>query len=173
LVYERDPETIRRAIATMPAVGANLDQLVLPIGFWKGVLGRIQNDPAAAKEGFTAARAQIENLLRDQPDYAPGLCSLGLIDAGLGNKEQAISEGRRAKELLPVAKDNANGIHMIEFLGVIYAWLGEKDLALQEVTSAASQPGTHTYGQLRLSPLWDPLRDDPRFDNIVATLAPR
>src|SRR5207253_9115426 len=99
-----------------------------------------------------------------QPDYAPALCSLGMMDAGLGDKEKAISEGRRARELLPVEKDNVNGIHMIEFLAVIYAWAGEKELALEEFNTAVHRPGIISYGQLQLSPIWDPLRGDPRFE---------
>ena len=133
----------------------------------------MQGDPSAVREGFATARQEIEQLLRGQPDYAPALCSLALMDAGLGEKEKAISEGRRARELLPVAKDNVNGVHMIEFLTIIYAWLGEKDLAFQELTSAVHQPGIISYGHLRLSPLWDPLRGDPRFEKIVADLAPK
>jgi tetratricopeptide (TPR) repeat protein len=171
--YERDPEAIQRAIAIIPSPGINIDQVVLPRGFWQGLLGRMQGDPSAAREGFATARQEIEQLLRGQPDYAPALCSLGLMDAGLGEKEKAISEGRRARELLPVAKENVNGLHMIEFLAVIYAWVGEKDLALQELTTAVHTPGLISYGHLRLNPMWDPLRGDPRFEKIVADLAPK
>ena len=62
---------------------------------------------------------------------------------------------------------------MIEFLAVIYAWVGEKDLALQELTTAVHIPGIISYGNLRLSPVWDPLRGDPRFEKIVESLAPK
>jgi hypothetical protein len=72
-----------------------------------------------------------------------------------------------------VAKDNANGVHMIEFLAIIYAWVGEKDLALQELTTAVHTPGIISYGHLRLNPVWDPIRSDPRFEKIVASLAPK
>ena len=171
--YERDPGAIQRAIAVIPSPGINVDQLLLPAAFWRGLLGRMQGDAVAAHEGFAAARDEIQKLLVGQPDYAPGLCSLALMDAGLGNKEQAISEGERARDLLPVAKENTNGTHMIEFLAIIYAWTGETGSALRELTTAVHIPGSLSYGQLRLSPVWDPLRADPRFDKIVAELAPK
>ena len=95
-----------------------------------------------------------------------------MIDAGLGRKEEALSEGRRAVELLPVAKDASNGAHMIEYLAMIAAWVGEKDLACQQLATAVRPPNTLSYGQLKLLPGWDPLRGDPRFEKMVASLAP-
>ena len=171
--YERNPQAIQRAISASPPKGVTFDQVLLPRGFWKGLLARMQSDSTAAHEAFAAARQEIEQLFRDQPDYAPALCSLGLIDAGLGDKEKAITEGRRARELLPVEKENTNGVHMIEFLAVIYAWVGEKDRALEELTTAVHTPGIISYGHLRLNPFWDPLRGDPRFEKIVNSLAPK
>jgi len=171
--YERDPGAVQRAIAATPPTGLGIDQVVLPRGFLKGLLARMQGDATAAHEGFAEARQEIEKRLVGQPDYAPALCALAVMDAGLGEKEKAIAEGRRAKELLPVAKENVNGLHMIEFLAVIYAWVGEKDLAIQELTTAVHLPGVISYGYLRLHPVWDPLRGDPRFEQIVASMAPK
>jgi len=171
--YERNLEAAQRAIVATPTTGVGVDQVVLPRGFWKGVLGRMQGNATAAHEGFTEARQQIEKMLVGQPDYAPAICALGLMDAGLGDKEKAISEGRRARDLLPVSKDNVNGVHMIEFLAVIYAWVGEKDLAIQELTTAVHTPGVIGYGHLRLNPMWDPLRGDARFEQIAASMAPK
>ena len=92
-----------------------------------------------------------------------------LIDAGLGRKEEAIREGRRASELTPVAKDAMNGANIMQFLGVIYAWTGEKDLALEQLATAIRFPSSNflSYGQLKLHPLWDPVRGDPRFEKLV------
>ena len=171
--YERDPEAVQRAIAATPPTGLGVDQVVLPRGFLKGLLARMQGNATAARDDFAEARQEIEKRLVGQPDYAPGLCALGLMDAGLGEKKKAVSEGRRARELLPISKDNVNGTHMIEFLAVIYAWVGEKDLALQELTTAVHTPGLISYGYLRLHPMWDPLRGDPRFEQIVQSLAPK
>jgi len=76
-------------------------------------------------------------------------------------------------ELLPVAKDSLNGADLIQFSAIIAAWVGEKDLALQQLAKAAQLPGTLSYGRLKLLPYWDPLRGDPRFEKIVASLAPK
>src|SRR5438034_677829 len=99
-------------------------------------------------------------------------CS-GLIDAGLGRKEEALREGRRAVELLPVEKDAINGPAMIRYLAVIAAWVGDNDLACEQLATASRLPDGGSYGQLKLLPFWDPLRGDPRFEKIVAYLAPK
>ena len=107
------------------------------------------------------------------PDYAEALCVLGMADAALGNKEDAIREGRRAAELVPVSKNAIEGALLIRYLAIIYAWTGEKDLAFEQLTVAAKLPGFLSYGELRLHPYWDPLRGDPHFEEIVASLAPK
>jgi hypothetical protein len=72
-----------------------------------------------------------------------------------------------------VTKDSIMGALLIRYLAVIYAWTGEKDLAFEQLAVAARTPGFLSYGELRLHPRWDPLRDDPRFEKIVASLAPK
>jgi len=98
---------------------------------------------------------------------------LGMIDAALGRKEDAIREGRRAVELLPVAKDSIAGAGIMKYLGIIYAWTGEKNLAIDQVAATLQIPSDLNYGKLRLHPFWDPLRGDPRFEKLVASLAPK
>jgi hypothetical protein len=98
-----------------------------------------------------------------------------LIDAALGNEQAALEEGRRAMELLPVEKDSVNGQAMRVYFALTAAWVGQKDLALEHLTVAAPTPGASliaSYGILKLSPFWDPLRGDPRFEKIVASLGP-
>jgi hypothetical protein len=109
-----------------------------------------------------------------QPGYGPALCILGMIDAGLGRKEDALREGQRAIDLLPVEKDSINGAHMIEYFAIIAAWIRERDLAYEQLARATRllSYGTVSYGELKLLPYWDPLRGDPRFEKIVASLAP-
>ncbi len=92
---------------------------------------------------------------------------LAVADAGLGRKEEAIREGRRAVELLPITKDSLNGAFALEFLAVVYAWTNEKDLALEQLDLVSKTPGDLSYGRLRLHPFWDPLRGDPRFEKLV------
>ena len=140
--------------------------------FIEGVIARMANDTEKARVAFTAARAVQERVVQAQPNYGPPLCVLGLIDAALGRKEDALREGRRAVELLPVEKDAINGPRMIAHLAMIAAWVGEKDLACEQLAIAIRPPSTVTYGQLKLLPFWDPLRGDPRFKKIVASLAP-
>jgi serine/threonine-protein kinase len=101
------------------------------------------------------------------------LVVLGLIDAALGQKEEALREGYRAVELLPVEKDSINGQLMIEYLAMIAAWVGDHDLACEKLAAAIRYPGPLSYGHLKLMPWWDPLRGDPCFEQIVASLAPQ
>jgi TolB-like protein/tRNA A-37 threonylcarbamoyl transferase component Bud32/Flp pilus assembly protein TadD len=163
---ERDPALAERALATI-GDGFNMDALYIPFTFMKGCVARAFGDNAAARKAFTAARTEVERTVREQPDYGPPLCVLGLIDAGLGRKEEAIREGRRASELTPVAKDATNGANIMLFLGVIYAWTGEKDLAIRQTAATLQVPSGLSYGELRLHPFWDPLRGDPRFEKLV------
>ncbi|HEU0208591.1 MAG TPA: hypothetical protein VFQ78_06405 [Candidatus Udaeobacter sp.] len=144
--------------------------------FGEAVLARSMHDEGRARKAFATARAEQEQVVQKQRDYGPALCVLGVIDAGLGNKEAALQEGRRAMELLPVKKDSLNGQAMIAYFALIAAWTGEKDLALQQLAIAAPTPGASliaSYGILKLSPFWDPLRGDPRFEKIMALLAPQ
>jgi serine/threonine-protein kinase len=172
-LYERDFKAAEDAVSAMPAEGLGNDQVTLPVPFWRGLFARMQGDSTAAESAFLAAHAQVESIVRDQPNYASGMCALALIDAGLGRKQQAIEEGRRACELLPITKDSINGIHIMGFLAVVYAWTGEKDLAIDQLNATLPYPGFISYGQLKLHPFWDPLRGDPRFEQIVASLAPK
>jgi serine/threonine protein kinase/TolB-like protein/Flp pilus assembly protein TadD len=139
----------------------------------EGVMARMNNDDNKARAAFVAARAEQEKIVQAQPNYGPALCVLGLIDAGLGRKEEALREGRRAVELLPVEKDAINGPLMIEYLAMIAGWIGDKDLACERLPSAIRPPSPISYGQLKLLPFWDPLRGDVRFERIVASLAPK
>ena len=139
----------------------------------EGVIARMTNDDKTAWAAFTVARVEQEKAVQAQPNYGPPLCVLGLIDAGLGRKEEALREGRRAVELLPVGKDAINGPVMIAYLAMIAAWVGEKDLACEQLAIALRPPSTISYGQLKLLPFWDPLRNDPCFEQIVAALAPK
>ena len=163
----------RRALAALGNNPINIDVVSLSPAFARGLVARAQGDSIAANAAFSEARTRQEKLVREQPDYGPALCVLGLIDAALGHKEDALREGRRAIELLPIAKDSINGAHMVEFFAITCAWTGEKDLALQQLTVAIQNPSFISYGQLKLHPYWDALRGDPRFEKIVSSLAPR
>jgi tetratricopeptide (TPR) repeat protein len=144
--------------------------------FVEGIIARMTNDEQKAQLAFTAARAEQEKTVQAEPNYGPAWCVLGVIDAALGQKAEALSEGRRAVELLPVEKDPVNGMVMIKYLAMIAAWVGEKDLACEQLATAVRYPTSGldlSYGELKLMPWWDPLRGDPCFEKIVASLAPK
>lgn len=169
---EHDPVAAARAVAAIPAVGISTD-LNFPRSYCEALAARARGDTAAAQTAFLAARTEEEKIAREQPDYGPNFTVLGLIDAGLGRKEEAMREGRRGVELLPISKNSIDGGELMKYLGVIYAWCGEKDLAVEQIAATLRIPSTLSYGYLKLHPTWDPLRGDPRFEKIVAELAPK
>jgi len=172
---ERHTDTARDALTAFGENKPHLttDNLPLTRLFLEGVVARMAKEAAEAQSAFTAARAEQEKTVQAQPNYGPALCVLGLIDASLGRKEEALREGRRAVELLPVEKDAINGPAMIKYLAMIGAWVGDKDFACEQLATAVRLPNSPSYGQLKLLPFWDPLRGDPRFERIVASLAPK
>ncbi len=170
---ERDPAAAEKALAALGDVPLGNDAFVFNRFFLEGVIARMRKDESKAQEAFTAARAEQEKVVASQPDYAPALCVMGLIDAALGRKDDALREGRHAVELLPPTKDSINGADMIAYYGMIAAWVGEKDLACEQLATATRINDTLSYGQLKLLPYWDPLRGDPRFEKIVESLAPK
>jgi serine/threonine-protein kinase len=172
-LYERDAEAAQRALAAMPPGGCYDASIPFPNTWCEGLSARMRGDQRAAQAAFTNAREELAKMVRNQPDYAEGLCALGVIDAVLGNKEDAIREGRRAVELIPVGKSAIEGPLLIKHLAAIYAWTGDKGRAFEQLDKAVHLPGYLSYGELRLHPIWNPLRGDPRFEKIVASLAPK
>jgi TolB-like protein len=170
---ERDAGAARNALIAAGENPAYTDEAVtFSRLFMKGVIARMRKDDAEAHAAFTAARAEQQKIIQAHESYGPPLCVMGLIDAALGQKEQALREGRRAVELLAVEKDPINGIAMVKYLAMIAAWVGDKDLACEQLAIALRPPSSLTYGELKLLPFWDPLRGDPCFEKIVASLAP-
>jgi serine/threonine protein kinase/tetratricopeptide (TPR) repeat protein len=189
-LYDRDWDTASSLAALLPEKNSLHPAWSLPqLGrdFWVGVVAHFKGDESSARVAFMRAHAQQEEEIRGHPDTtgmqygsmsaAAGsivlLAELGLIDAGLGRKEEALSEGRRAVELARGAKDEATEPYAKMCFALNCAWTGERELALGQLEAVTKAPGDHTYGNLRLSPLWDPLRGDPRFEKIVASLAPK
>jgi tetratricopeptide (TPR) repeat protein len=170
---ERDvaaAKNVIEAIGDTPLTdySVHLDRLI-----FEGVIARMTKNDGDTRALFMAARTQQEKTVQAEPNYGPALCVLGLIDAGLGRREEALREGRRAVELVPVEKDALVGPTMIKYLAMIAAWTGDKDLACEQLAIAVRPPSTVSYGQLKLLPFWDPLRGDPRFEKIVASVAPK
>ena len=163
----RDTAEIAHALAALSPEGIIPFSVRMPRSFCEGLAARARGDAAAAERAFNASRVEMEDRLREQPDYAEALCILGMSDAALGRKEDALHEGRRAVELMPVTKDAVTGAELLRNLAIIYAWTGEKDLAIKQLEELLPLYSQISYGQLRLHPWWDPLRDDPRFEKIV------
>jgi Flp pilus assembly protein TadD len=176
-LYERDPVEATRALVSMPREGKiDLNGVPFRILGMKGLLAKLRQDAAAAHSAFTAARTDTEKLVRAQPGHEKPLSVLALIDAELGDKEKAIHEGRTACDMLPPTKNALDGIWLMTNLARIYTLTGEKDLALEQLEVLSKLPSAWfglSYGELRLNPEWDLLRGDPRFEKIVASLAPK
>jgi len=163
----RDAIEMASALASLPPEGIIPWNVRIPRSFFEGLVARVRNDAARAEIAFTAARVEMGKIVREQPDHARALCVLGMIDAALGRKEEALHEGRRAVELLPVTKDALAGAGVLTNLAITYAWVGEKDLAIKQLDELVRIPSPACYGQLKLHPFWDPLRGDPRFERLV------
>jgi tetratricopeptide (TPR) repeat protein len=172
--FQRNKTEAEKALALIPPEGVanSFDEASLPREYCVGRTAWLFGDKDTAQTALTAARAIFERTTREQPDYAQGWTYLGQTDAMLARCDEAIREGKRATEILPVTKDSWAGPLWITHLARIYAWCGDKDAALQQLKAAAELPTGISYGELKSSPDWDSLRGDPRFDQIVASLAP-
>jgi TolB-like protein/class 3 adenylate cyclase/Flp pilus assembly protein TadD len=170
---ERTPAAITRLLKNYPREGVVQFGVNIPLAYYEGMFARVQGDEAKAKAAFAVARSEVEKTVEKQPDFPAALSFLGIIDAGLGRKEEAIREGRRGCELLPISKDAIDGAVLAVNLAQVYVWTGEKDLAIAQIEAAERVPNQLSYGLLKLHPTWDPLRGDPRFEKIVASLAPK
>jgi serine/threonine-protein kinase len=169
-MHERDATAAKHAL---DAYGENVStftfghELPFSRSLLEGLIARMTKDEGKARSAFVAARAEQQKIIQFQPDDSKALCTLGLIDAFLGRKEEALREGRRAVELLPVDKDALQGVCWVEYLAMIAAWVGDKDLAFEQLESIIRRPSPISYGSLKLLPFWDPLRGDPRFEKIL------
>jgi serine/threonine-protein kinase len=172
MLCQRSAAAATRLLRNYPREGV-VHGVNVPYSYWEGVVARWQGDSGKSQTAFTAARSEVEKAIEKQPDYPEALSLLGIINAGLGRKEEALRQGRRACELVPIAKDANEGINYAINLAQIYAWTGEKDLAVEQIEMIQRFPNPLSYGLLKLHPHWDSLRGDPRFEKIVASLAPK
>jgi TolB-like protein/Tfp pilus assembly protein PilF len=169
---ERTREATARVLQNYAHMSTNPNGVNYPRAYWEGFIARLEGDTKRAQAAFSEAREEVMKTVDEQPDFAPALSLLGLIDAGLGRNEEAIREGRRACELLPIAKDGVDGPAFAVNLAQIYAWIGNKDLAIEQIAALQRVPNYLSYGMLKLHPQWDDLRGDPRFEQLVAAQAP-
>jgi len=168
-LYLRDYDAASRVIAATPTKWADFAFGEQTASWAEGQVARARGDKQKAVAAFAAARKKMDAKLGDEAKDAIYLSEVATLDAGLGRKEEAIREARRAVELLPIAKESLNGPTLVTNLALVYAWTGERDRALEQLEKVATIPGeAPTYGDLRFNPCWDDLRSDPRFDKIVA-----
>src|SRR5438309_995830 len=139
----------------------------------EGTLYLYLDDQVDAHSAFERTRIIAERLVRQSPDDAARHGQLGLILAGLGQKDAAIAEGKRAVELLPESRDAFDGPEVTAVLAQIYAWTGEHDQAFSLLDHLLITANGITVPLLKLDPVWDPLRKDPRFEKLIASPAPK
>ncbi|PYI90706.1 MAG: hypothetical protein DME97_16115 [Verrucomicrobia bacterium] len=173
-LYERDCDAAARVLASWKKEelvgGAGK---VVPVSYWQGMIARTSGDRTKAAEAFTGARTAIEAQLAKQPDDPMLLATLGLLDAGLARKDEALREGRRAVALRPLADDAVDGATVLSYLAMIHAWLGDANGALDQLEFLARIPNGLSFGQLKYDPAWDTVRGDRRFTAMVNELQPR
>ena len=174
---DRDPAAISRILAhatdtTFVSVGVKY-----PKSWYEGLAARMRGDKTAARIAFGAARGEVEKATLANPREGRPLGLLAMIDAGLEQNEQAMAEAKRAVELEPFEKSSTNAPIVRCNLAVVYAWTGQPDLAIAELDKLADKPAGNnnpaqpTYGDLKLNPVWDPLRRHPGFAALMQKYA--
>ena len=144
-----------------------------PKALLEGTLYLYQGDKEKARIAYEHARAVAEKLVREAPQDSARHGQLGVVLAALGQKEEAINEGKRAVELLPESQDAFDGPQGTASLAQIYAWTGEFDEAFRLLDHLLDVPNGLTVPMLKLEPMWDPLRKDPRFQALIDKYGPK
>ena len=145
----------------------------VPVACYSIVIARLQGEQLSGNPSFIEAREQLNQKVQKAPDNGLLLSQLAVVDALLNNQEAAIVEAKRAVQLLPISKDAVDGPYLEMNLAVVYAWTNQLDLAFETLNDSAKVPAGITYGQLKRDPYWEPLRQDPRYEELLAELAPR
>jgi tetratricopeptide (TPR) repeat protein len=148
-----------------------IDGYPFPKSWYTGLLARAHGDVKTARHAFQEARLVVEADLAQWPDDVKSIMMAAFIHAALGRKDDALREGRRAVELLPISKDTYDGPVLATNLAAIYAEVGERDLAVEQLAALIELPNGPTPGTLSVEPEWDALHGDPRFDKLVAQSA--
>jgi TolB-like protein/Tfp pilus assembly protein PilF len=178
-MLERDYATAKRILDASPLKEISyMNGGAAPKNFFEGCIRLAQGDSAGANNLFEAARPLFEGAVKEAPANAERHANLGLLYASMNRKVDAIREGRRAVELKPESKDAVDGAIMNCYLALIYARIGEKDLAFPLIERLLRTPGavdsvdySITVNDLKFRWEWDPIRKDPRFDRLIAGAA--
>ena len=149
------------------------DQLAgSPMALWSkyyyiGFARRALQDEPGARAAFLRAKSAVEEQLKYSPDNAKLRIQLAKVLAFLGEKDPALAEARRASELQPESKDALEGPEITEGVAQVYAILGDNDRAIEILDGLLNRPSYVTVPSLRVNPIWDPLRNDPRFQALI------
>src|SRR5438477_10219805 len=174
LTLERKfPEALQMAQQYRGETLATATTAPCPKALLEGILYRYQVDRQKARPAFEQARVVAEKLVREAPQDSARHGQLGLVLAALRQKEEAINEGKRAVELLPESQDAFDGPQATAALAQIYAWTGEFDDAFRLLDHLLDVPNGLTVTILKLEPMWDPLRKDPRFQALIDKYSPK
>ena len=177
-VLENNPAEVGRALLAYPSDVITLGDFAYPKAWFEALAARMRKDEAAAQTAFAAARVQVAKTVEADPQDERNLLLLAMIDAGLGRKEDATREARRACAMTPKDLMLFHAPSNRCLLAVVYAWTDQPDLAFKELDELVAHPAGEnmpkqpTYGDFQLNPLWDPLRADPRFAELTRRLAP-
>jgi TolB-like protein len=144
-----------------------------PKSWFEAMIARAKGDSKGAIAAFSKTRKILEQRLIVKPEHARTIAVLAQVDAGLGQKELAIHEAQHAVDSMPISQDIYDGALVLEGLAQVYTWTGERDRAIELVQKLANMPSYINYARLKLHPQWAPLQSDPRFEKIVASLAPQ
>lgn len=144
-----------------------------PKSWYQAMIARAKGDSARATAAFRECREILAERLIVKPAHARTLAVLAQVDAGLGQKDLAISEAQHAIDLMPTSKDIYDGALVLEGLAQVYTWTGDRDRAIELLQKLVAMPSYVNYARLKLHPMWNPLRGDPRFQKIVNSLAPK
>jgi tetratricopeptide (TPR) repeat protein len=144
-----------------------------PKSWYEGMIARAKGDGAKATAAFQECREILAQRLVVKPEHARTIAVLAQVYANLGQKDLAVREAQHAIDLMPTSKDIYDGALVLEGLAQVYTWTGDRDRAIETLQKLVAMPGYTNYGRLKLHPLWAPLRGDPRFEKIVASLAPK
>ncbi len=171
-MIDRNYDEARRILAASPRDDfQDVDfSFYFPRPWYEALIARAEGDKIKTIAAFKAARVILESRLKNKPDDPRTLAVLAQVDANLGDKELALNEAQKALTLMPVSKDAYDGALILQGLAQVYTWTGEHDRALDELQTLLGMPGYISYGYLKTDPAWQPLRNQPRFQQLLESM---